>query len=71
MTEEKKTEENPVEEAKELTAIALKTALSVSQQQRLLALLDDTPDIVYEIGVTPNQVRRSCRHVPYIHHLSI
>ncbi|OWR42475.1 hypothetical protein KGM_206000 [Danaus plexippus plexippus] len=56
VTEEKKTEENPVEEAKELTAIALKTALSVSQQQRLLALLDDTPDIVYEIGVTPNQL---------------
>lgn len=58
--EEKKPEEkdpvNAVVEAKELTALALKGALSVQHQQRLLALLDQEPHVVYEIGVTPNQV---------------
>lgn len=43
-------------EAKELTALALRGALSVPHQQRLLALLDHEPNIVYEIGITPNQV---------------
>ena len=43
-------------EAKELSALALKGALSVQHQQRLLALLDQEPHVVYEIGVTPNQV---------------
>ncbi|CAK1550249.1 unnamed protein product [Leptosia nina] len=58
--EEKKLEEKDpttvVAEAKELTQIALKGALSVSHQQRLLAILDQNPDIVYEIGVTPYQL---------------
>ncbi|KAI5636493.1 CCR4-NOT transcription complex subunit 11 [Phthorimaea operculella] len=61
-TEEKKPEEkdkeptNIVTEAKELTQLALKGALSVTHQQRLLALLDQEPNIVYEIGVTPYQL---------------
>ncbi|KAJ2948787.1 hypothetical protein O0L34_g8044 [Tuta absoluta] len=60
--EEKKTDEkdkeppNIVTEAKELTQLALKGALSVTHQQRLLALLDQEPNIVYEIGVTPYQL---------------
>ncbi|CAH2041999.1 unnamed protein product, partial [Iphiclides podalirius] len=58
--EEKKTEEKDapglVAEAKELTQLALKGALSVQHQQRLLALLDQEPNIVYEIGVTPYQL---------------
>ncbi|KAG6461613.1 hypothetical protein O3G_MSEX012744 [Manduca sexta] len=56
--EEKKMEvDGPtaVAEAKELTLVALKGALSVQHQQRLLALLDQDPNIVYEIGITPNQ----------------
>ncbi|XP_041984528.1 CCR4-NOT transcription complex subunit 11 [Aricia agestis] len=43
-------------EARELTQTALKSALSVPQQTRLLALLDAQPDLVYEIGVTPYQL---------------
>ncbi|XP_069361549.1 CCR4-NOT transcription complex subunit 11 isoform X2 [Maniola hyperantus] len=58
--EEKKFEEkestNIVTEAQELTQLALKSALSVPHQQRLLALLDQDPDIVYQIGVTPCQL---------------
>lgn len=60
--EEKKPEEKEkdssdvIVEAKELTQFALKAALSVSQQQRLLALLDGDPALVYEIAVTPYQV---------------
>ncbi|XP_028032346.1 CCR4-NOT transcription complex subunit 11 [Bombyx mandarina] len=57
--EEKKEDKDPVSlvsEAKDLTQIALRGALSVQQQQRLLALLDQEPNIVYEIGVTPNQL---------------
>ncbi|CAH0724150.1 unnamed protein product, partial [Brenthis ino] len=56
--EEKKEdkEANTVAEAKELTQLALKSALSVPQQQRLLALLDQEPNIVYDIGITPYQL---------------
>ncbi|CAK1584039.1 unnamed protein product [Parnassius mnemosyne] len=58
--EEKKPEEKDaaslIVEAKELTQLALKGALSVQHQQRLLALLDQEPNIVYEIGVTPYQL---------------
>lgn len=60
--EEKKPQEEPkdpmtaVAEAKELTTLALKGALSVQHQQRLLALLDQDPQIVYDIGVTPTQL---------------
>ncbi|XP_053614550.1 CCR4-NOT transcription complex subunit 11 isoform X2 [Plodia interpunctella] len=58
--EEKKSEEKEpvsvVSEAKELTQLSLKAALSVPQQQRLLALLDLHPDTVYEIGLTPQQL---------------
>lgn len=67
--EEKKPAEDPkdpataVAEAKELTALALKAALSVQHQQRLLALLDQDPHVVYEIGITPNQV---CRFLIFI-----
>lgn len=43
-------------EAKELTQLALRAALSVPHQTRLLALLDAEPAIVYDIGVTPYQV---------------
>ncbi|XP_072942619.1 CCR4-NOT transcription complex subunit 11 [Epargyreus clarus] len=58
--EEKKPEEkegtSAVAEAKELTQLALKGALSVPHQQRLLALLDQDPAVVYEIDVTPYQL---------------
>ncbi|XP_026320975.1 CCR4-NOT transcription complex subunit 11 [Hyposmocoma kahamanoa] len=60
--EEKKPEEKEkdssgvITEAKELTQFALKSALSVTQQQRLLALLDGDPTLVYEIAVTPYQL---------------
>lgn len=49
-------EANTVAEAQKLTQLALKSALSVPHQQRLLALLDQEPNIVYEIGITPYQV---------------
>ncbi|KAH9639038.1 hypothetical protein HF086_003569 [Spodoptera exigua] len=58
-SDEKKVEEKEgvkvVAEAKELTALALRGALSVPHQQRLLALLDHDPNVVYDIGITPNQ----------------
>lgn len=47
-------------EAKELTQLALKGSLTLQQQQRLSALLDQDPNIVYEIGVTPYQVLLIC-----------
>ncbi|XP_045452363.1 CCR4-NOT transcription complex subunit 11 [Melitaea cinxia] len=55
-----------VEEAKELTQLALKAALSVPQQQRLLALLDRQPDLVYEIGVTPYQLPELVENNPMV-----
>ncbi|XP_026739450.1 CCR4-NOT transcription complex subunit 11 isoform X1 [Trichoplusia ni] len=68
--EEKKPEEkdpvNAVVEAKELTALALKGALSVQHQQRLLALLDQEPHVVYEIGVTPNQLPELVENNPMV-----
>lgn len=57
--EEKKVEDKDVSvvtEARELTQLALKAALGVQHQQRLLALLDQQPTIVYDIGVTPTQL---------------
>ncbi|XP_028177001.1 CCR4-NOT transcription complex subunit 11-like [Ostrinia furnacalis] len=60
---EKKSEEkepvNSTQEAKELTQLALKGALSVQHQQRLLALLDHEPNLVYDIGITPPQINHS------------
>ncbi|GBP63368.1 CCR4-NOT transcription complex subunit 11 [Eumeta japonica] len=53
--EDKKDDTNNITEAKELTQAALKGALSVQQQQRLLGLLDQDPNLVYEIGVSPSQ----------------
>ncbi|XP_063830935.1 CCR4-NOT transcription complex subunit 11 [Ostrinia nubilalis] len=57
---EKKSEEkepvNSTQEAKEFTQLALKGALSVQHQQRLLALLDHEPNLVYDIGITPPQL---------------
>ncbi|XP_045501922.1 CCR4-NOT transcription complex subunit 11 isoform X2 [Colias croceus] len=68
--EEKKSEErdatSTVSEAKELTQLALKSALSVPHQQRLLAILDQTPDIVYEIGVTPPQLPELVENNPMV-----
>lgn len=45
-----------VAEAQQLVGWALKGALTVALQQRLLAILDATPDIVYDIGISPPQV---------------
>ncbi|KAJ0174353.1 hypothetical protein K1T71_010499 [Dendrolimus kikuchii] len=68
--EEKKSEEkqpmSKVEEAKELTHFALRGALSVQHQQRLLALLEQEPDIVYEIGITPNQLPELVENNPMV-----
>ncbi|KAM3959453.1 CCR4-NOT transcription complex subunit 11 [Aphomia sociella] len=68
--EEKKVEEkepvNVAAEAKDLTQLALKNPLSVPQQQRLLALLDQEPNIVYEIGVTPAQLPELVENNPMV-----
>ncbi|XP_014365649.1 CCR4-NOT transcription complex subunit 11 [Papilio machaon] len=68
--EEKKPEEKDtvgaVSEARELTQLALKGALSVPHQQRLLALLDQEPNIVYEIGVTPYQLPELVENNPMV-----
>ncbi|KPJ04129.1 UPF0760 protein C2orf29 [Papilio xuthus] len=68
--EEKKPEEKDmagaVSEARELTQLALKGALSVPHQQRLLALLDQDPNIVYEIGVTPYQLPELVENNPMV-----
>ncbi|CAH2089118.1 unnamed protein product [Euphydryas editha] len=67
--EEKKPENkegNVVEEAKELTQLALKAALSMPHQQRLLALLDKQPDLVYEIGVAPYQLPELVENNPMV-----
>ncbi|XP_047996867.1 CCR4-NOT transcription complex subunit 11 isoform X3 [Leguminivora glycinivorella] len=58
--------ESPVSEAKQLTQMALRGALSVSQQQRLLALLDREPNVVYEIGVTPYQLPELVENNPMV-----
>ncbi|KAL4709245.1 hypothetical protein ACJJTC_010706 [Scirpophaga incertulas] len=55
--EEKKVEEKDlVTEAKQLSALALRGALSVAHQQRLLALLDLQPALAAAVGVTPAQL---------------
>ncbi|XP_013162943.1 PREDICTED: CCR4-NOT transcription complex subunit 11 [Papilio xuthus] len=68
--EEKKPEEKDMagalSEARELTQLALKGALSVPHQQRLLALLDQDPNIVYEIGVTPYQLPELVENNPMV-----
>ncbi|CAH4032503.1 CCR4-NOT transcription complex subunit 11 [Pieris brassicae] len=68
--EEKKIEEkdpaNVSAEAKELTQLALKGVLSVPHQQRLLAILDQNPDIVYEIGITPYQLPELVENNPMV-----
>ncbi|XP_013137384.1 PREDICTED: CCR4-NOT transcription complex subunit 11 [Papilio polytes] len=53
-------------EARELTQLALKGALSVAHQQRLLALLDQDPNVVYEIGVTPYQLPELVENNPMV-----
>ncbi|CAH0695624.1 unnamed protein product [Spodoptera exigua] len=69
-SEEKKVEEKEgvkvVAEAKELTALALRGALSVPHQQRLLALLDHDPNVVYDIGITPNQLPELVENNPMV-----
>ncbi|XP_075981281.1 CCR4-NOT transcription complex subunit 11 [Anticarsia gemmatalis] len=55
-----------VSEARSLTALALRAALSVPQQQRLLALLEHEPSVVYEIGVTPNQLPELVENNPMV-----
>ncbi|XP_060805415.1 CCR4-NOT transcription complex subunit 11 [Amyelois transitella] len=66
--EEKKPEEpqSIVSEAKELTQLALKAALSVPQQQRLLALLDQHPSTVYEISLLPAQLPELVENNPMV-----
>ncbi|KAL0820745.1 hypothetical protein ABMA28_006566 [Loxostege sticticalis] len=68
--EDKKSEEKePVDstqEAKELTQLALKGALSVQHQQRLLALLDQEPGLVYDIGITPPQLPELVENNPMV-----
>lgn len=58
--EDKKSEEkdlaSAITEAKELTQMALKGVLSGHNVSRLRTLLDVDASVVYEIGVTPNQV---------------
>lgn len=58
--EDKKSEEkdlaSAITEAKELTQMALKGVLSGHNVSRLRTLLDVDVSVVYEIGVTPNQV---------------
>ncbi|XP_050674623.1 CCR4-NOT transcription complex subunit 11 [Leptidea sinapis] len=53
-------------EARELTQLALKSALNVPHQQRLLAVLDQNPDLVYEIGLTPYQLPELVENNPMI-----
>ncbi|XP_049877409.1 CCR4-NOT transcription complex subunit 11 [Pectinophora gossypiella] len=65
-TSEEKESSNTVTEAKELTALALKGALSVQHQQRLLALLDSSPSLVYDIGVTPYQLPELVENNPLV-----
>ncbi|KAI8420478.1 hypothetical protein MSG28_008965 [Choristoneura fumiferana] len=64
--EEPKPADNPVSEAKELTQLALRGALSVAQQQRLLAVLDQAPNLVYDIGVTPHQLPELVENNPMV-----
>lgn len=48
--------ESVIKEAKDLAHLALQSTLTVPQQQKLLALLDKDPNVVYEIDITPYQV---------------
>ncbi|XP_046970267.1 CCR4-NOT transcription complex subunit 11 [Vanessa cardui] len=67
--EEKKVEEKEVNvsaEARELTQLALKAALSVPHQQRLLGLLDHHPDVVYDVGLAPYQLPELVENNPMV-----
>ncbi|CAH0401143.1 unnamed protein product [Chilo suppressalis] len=68
--EEKKTEDKEpgraATEAMELTQLALRGALSVQHQQRLLALLDQDPGVVYHIGITPAQLPELVENNPMV-----
>ncbi|CAG9795932.1 unnamed protein product [Diatraea saccharalis] len=68
--EEKKADEKEVgrvaTEAMELTQLALRGALSVQHQQRLLALLDQDPEVVYHIGITPAQLPELVENNPMV-----